>query len=88
MGVGTILDARKVALLATGPAKAAVFARAVEGPITAMISASALQPNPHCTFIVDDDAATALTKLGLGATATIIPLAAALALSGTSSSLM
>ena len=62
MGVGTILDARQVVLLATGPAKAAVLARAVEGPITAMISASALQLHPHCIVIVDDDAASALTQ--------------------------
>ena len=43
MGVGTILEARKVILLATGTAKANVVAKAVEGPITSMISASALQ---------------------------------------------
>ena len=41
MGVGTILDARELLLLATGKAKASILAKAVEGPITAMISASA-----------------------------------------------
>jgi len=35
MGVGTILDARELLLLATGRAKAAILAKAVEGPITA-----------------------------------------------------
>jgi glucosamine-6-phosphate deaminase len=64
MGVGTILDARKVVLLATGPAKSDVLARALEGPITAMISASALQLHPHCIIVVDDDAAGALTQRG------------------------
>ena len=39
MGVGTILDARELMLLATGPSKAAIVARAVEGPITSMVSA-------------------------------------------------
>ena len=61
MGVGTILEAHRVLLLATGPAKADVLARAIEGPITAMISASALQLHPRCTVIVDEDAAKALT---------------------------
>ena len=62
MGVGTILEARELLLLATGPAKAAVLAKAVEGPITAMISASALQLHPCCKVLVDDAAASALTQ--------------------------
>jgi glucosamine-6-phosphate deaminase len=57
MGVGTILDARELLLLVTGPAKAAILAKAVEGPITAMVSASALQLHPNCKVIVDEDAA-------------------------------
>lgn len=57
MGVGTILEARELILLATGPAKAGIVARAVEGPITAMISASAIQIHPNCKVIVDTDAA-------------------------------
>jgi glucosamine-6-phosphate deaminase len=60
MGVGTILDSRRCLLLATGLEKASVLARAVEGPITAMISASALQLHPRCCVIVDEDAATEL----------------------------
>ncbi|MDQ2801438.1 MAG: glucosamine-6-phosphate deaminase [Pseudomonadota bacterium] len=62
MGVGTILEARELLLLATGCAKAAVLAKAVEGPITAMISASALQLHPNCKVVVDEDAAGALTQ--------------------------
>ena len=62
MGVGTILEAREVLLLATGPAKAAILAKAVEGPITAMISASALQLHPNCKVVVDAAAAGALTQ--------------------------
>jgi len=62
MGVGTILDGRELLLLATGAAKAAVLAKAVEGPITAMISASALQLHPRCKVILDEAAASALTQ--------------------------
>ena len=57
MGVGTILDARRVLLLATGAEKAAIIARAVEGPITSMVSASALQLHRRCTVVVDEAAA-------------------------------
>jgi glucosamine-6-phosphate deaminase len=42
MGVGTILDCRRCVLLATGEGKAAIVARAVEGPMTSMIAATAL----------------------------------------------
>jgi len=62
MGVGTILEARELLLLATGSAKAAILAKAVEGPITAMISASALQLHPRCKVILDQAAAGALTQ--------------------------
>ena len=62
MGVGTILDARELLLLATGRAKAAILAKAVEGPITAMISASAIQLHPNCKVIVDEDAAGELKE--------------------------
>ncbi len=60
-GIGTILDARHLVLIATGAHKAAPVARAVEGPITAMVPASALQLHPHVTVIVDEAAAAALT---------------------------
>lgn len=60
MGVGTILEAREVVLVATGAAKAAMLARATEGPITARISATALQLHPNCKVIVDEAAASAL----------------------------
>lgn len=60
MGVGTILEGRELLLLATGSAKAEVLARATEGPITASISATALQLHPRCKVIVDEDAAAKL----------------------------
>ena len=60
MGVGTIIDARRCVLLATGAEKADIMAKAVEGPITAMISATALQLHPCCTVVVDEAAAAQL----------------------------
>jgi glucosamine-6-phosphate deaminase len=62
MGVGTILDARELLLLATGRAKASILAKAIEGPITAMISASAIQLHPNCKVIVDEEAARELKE--------------------------
>jgi len=60
MGVGTILDCGRCLLLATGSTKAAVLAQAVEGPITSMVTASALQLHPRCQVVVDEEASTAL----------------------------
>jgi glucosamine-6-phosphate deaminase len=62
MGVGTILESKHCLLLATGIQKAAVLARAVEGPITSMISASALQLHPHCRVVADESAASKLQE--------------------------
>lgn len=60
MGVGTILESKRCVLLASGEKKAEIIAKAIEGPITAMISASALQLHPHCTIVVDETAASKL----------------------------
>jgi glucosamine-6-phosphate deaminase len=60
MGVGTILESKRCLLLAAGHSKAEVLAKAVEGPITALISASALQLHPRCTIVVDEAATTRL----------------------------
>ncbi len=62
MGVGTILDARRCLLLATGEDKAEIVARAIEGPITSMISATALQFHPHCAVVLDEAAASRLQE--------------------------
>lgn len=62
MGVGTILECRRCLLLATGASKAGVIAKAVEGPITSMISATALQLHARCSVIVDEDAAGELAE--------------------------
>lgn len=60
MGVGTILEAREIIMLVLGENKAAMLASATEGPITAMISATALQLHPNCKVIVDEGAAAHL----------------------------
>jgi glucosamine-6-phosphate deaminase len=60
MGIGTILEARHCLLVADGSAKADAVARMVEGPLTAMVPASALQMHPHTTVIVDEAAAAGL----------------------------
>lgn len=64
MGVGTILQARELILLATGEAKARIVAKAVEGPITSMVSASAIQLHSNCKVIVDEAAAAELLGRG------------------------
>ena len=63
MGVGTIMDAREVLLLAFGTKKAAAIAAAVEGPITAMSPASILQMHPVARCIVDEAAAARLARI-------------------------
>ncbi len=60
-GVATILEARHLVLIAAGEAKATAVAAAVEGPVTAMVPASALQLHPHVTVVVDEAAASQLT---------------------------
>jgi glucosamine-6-phosphate deaminase len=62
MGVGTIIEARRCILLATGDSKASMVAKAVEGPITSMVTASALQLHPRCTVVVDEEAAAELAE--------------------------
>lgn len=62
MGVGTILEAKRIVMLVTGKEKAAIIAKAVEGPVTSMVSASALQLHPKCTVVVDEAAAGLLTE--------------------------
>lgn len=60
MGVGTILDARECLLLATGAAKAQAVAAMVEGPVSAVCPASALQMHPCATVVLDRAAAADL----------------------------
>ncbi|HWM15287.1 MAG TPA: glucosamine-6-phosphate deaminase [Microbacterium sp.] len=59
-GLGTILRARHLVLLAFGKGKAEAVAAAVEGPVTASLPGSAIQLHPHTTVVVDEAAATSL----------------------------
>ena len=61
MGNGTILEAARVLLFASGESKADAVAAALEGPVTVMCPASVLQMHPDATFVVTEDAATGLT---------------------------
>lgn len=63
MGVGTILEARKIIVLANGKHKAAAVAAAVEGPVTSMVTASALQLHRDTICIIDREAASELKML-------------------------
>jgi glucosamine-6-phosphate deaminase len=60
MGLGTILEARRCLVIATGAPKAAAAARMIEGPVTALVPASALQLHPRVTVLLDEDAAAEL----------------------------
>ena len=63
MGVGTILEARKIVIMAFGEHKAPTVQRAVEGEMTDVIAASFLQKHSDTTFILDQSAAGYLTPV-------------------------
>jgi glucosamine-6-phosphate deaminase len=62
MGVGTILEARKIIMLALGASKAAIVAEAIEGPVTSQVTASALQLHRDTIVIVDHEAGSKLKR--------------------------
>ena len=62
MGVGTIMDARRVIIMAWGEGKAPIVAAAVEGPITPNVAASYLQEHPSVRFVLDEAASAELTR--------------------------
>ena len=59
-GIGTIMEARHLVLVATGRAKAEAVHQLVEGPVSAMWPATMLQMHPHVTVVLDDAAADRL----------------------------
>ncbi len=63
MGVATILDAREIALLATGEHKSRIIQRSVEGEINLQIAATFLQRHANTTFYVDAAAGADLTRI-------------------------
>lgn len=62
MGVGTILEARQIIMLAFGSSKAGIIAEAIEGPITSQVTASALQLHRDVVVLVDEAAGSKLKK--------------------------
>jgi len=62
MGIGTILESKRILLLASGSPKAAAIAKAIEGPLTASVTASALQLHSDVTFIIDREAGAELKQ--------------------------
>jgi glucosamine-6-phosphate deaminase len=63
MGVGTIVEARRIILVANGDNKGRAVADAIEGPVTSMCTASVLQLHPHVTFFLDRGAASQLKMI-------------------------
>lgn len=62
MGVGTIMEAKHILLMATGESKAVAIQQCVEGPITAMCPASILQFHPKVSLLIDKAAASKLER--------------------------
>jgi glucosamine-6-phosphate deaminase len=62
MGVGTIMAAKRIVLMAWGEGKANIIKQAVEGPIQESVPATFLQTHQNCDFIIDRAAATSLTR--------------------------
>ena len=63
-GIGTILRARHLVLLAFGGGKADAIAAAVEGPVTASLPGSCIQMHAHVTVVVDEAAAIRFERAG------------------------
>lgn len=60
MGIGTIMESKRILLLASGKNKAKVIAQSIEGPITIRVPASILQMHRDVTLILDENAASEL----------------------------
>ncbi|MDQ6717084.1 MAG: glucosamine-6-phosphate deaminase, partial [Gemmatimonadota bacterium] len=63
MGIATIMEAREIALVATGEHKSAIVRRAVEGDPDPDVAATYLQKHPHAVFYLDHAAAADLTRI-------------------------
>lgn len=63
MGVGTIVEAHRIMLLVSGKHKADAVAAAIEGPVTSMITASALQLHSDAIIFLDREAASELKMI-------------------------
>src|SRR5690606_37535826 len=62
MGIGNIIKARRIILMAWGPGKAPVIQKSVEEEMTEQIPASLLQQHDDCLFVIDENASAELTR--------------------------
>ncbi len=62
MGVGTVLSARRIVLLAWGVNKASIIQKTIEGDVSTQIPATFLQEHENTTFVIDQTAASDLTR--------------------------
>ena len=60
MGIGTIMAAKKILLIASGKDKAEIIKKAFFGPVVPQVPASILQMHPDVTIVIDEDAASLL----------------------------
>jgi glucosamine-6-phosphate deaminase len=60
MGIGTIMSARSILLIASGESKSRAIRDAIEGPVTSMVPASVLQLHPDVTIMIDEEASRLL----------------------------
>jgi glucosamine-6-phosphate deaminase len=63
MGVGTILKAKRIIMMAWGEGKASIIQRAVEGPVTDQVPSTFLQKHPNTLVVLDDAASSKLTAV-------------------------
>lgn len=63
MGVGTIMKAKRVIMMAWGEGKSAIIKKAVEGPVTDQIPSTFLQKHADCLVILDDASSSELVRI-------------------------
>jgi glucosamine-6-phosphate deaminase len=63
MGVGTIMKAKRIIMMAWGEGKASIIQRAVEGPVTDQVPSTFLQKHPNTLVVLDDAASSRLTAI-------------------------
>jgi len=63
MGIGTVMKARRIILLAWGHNKASIVKETIEGEITSEVPATYLQKHPNTTFVLNDEASQNLTRI-------------------------
>ena len=63
MGVGTIMKAKRIIMMAWGEGKSRIVQKAVEGPVTEHIPSTFLQQHPNTTVVLDEAASVELTRV-------------------------